>query len=88
MRTGALRATYPEPVVSAGVSEVYDELEGFVVEGLEGEEHVVDEEVTVDLPHPGGAERKQVQVSSHVVRTAQSNTVSNSSLVSIKSCSI
>ena len=78
-----MRETYPEPVVSAGVREVYDELEGFVVEGLEGEEDVVDEEVAVDLSHPG-TERKQVS-SDVVIRTAQSNTISTS-LVRIKSC--
>ena len=38
-----------EAVVGAGVGEVDDQLEGFVVEGLEGEQHVVDEQVSVDL---------------------------------------
>ena len=45
--------SYPKPVISAGVCEVYDELEGFVVVWFQGKQHVVDEEVAVDFPNSG-----------------------------------
>ena len=39
-----------ESVVGAGVSEVDDQLEGFVGEGLQSEQDVVDQEIPVDVP--------------------------------------
>ncbi len=50
MRSRCAR-TYPEPVVSAGVSEVDDKFERFVEEGLEGEEDVIDQQVPIDIHH-------------------------------------
>ena len=39
-----------ESVVGASVSEVDDQLEGFVSEGLQSEQDVVDQEIPVDVP--------------------------------------
>ena len=44
--------TYPEPVLGTGMGEVDTQLKGFVVEGFQCEQHVVDQQVPVDLPHP------------------------------------
>ncbi len=45
--------SHPEAIISTGVSEVDDELEWFMVEGFEGQQDVVDQQVRVDLSHPG-----------------------------------
>jgi hypothetical protein len=46
MKAGGLSQNY-KPVVRAGVCEVDDQLEGFMTEGFEREDDMVDEEITV-----------------------------------------
>lgn len=46
------KLTYPEPVFSTGVGEVYDQLKWFIVEWFQRQQYMINKKLSIDLPNP------------------------------------
>lgn len=60
---------YPESVFCTSVCEVYHQLKRFVVERFQSQQHMIDQEIPINLSHPTMTKKTEMTISQIQIKT-------------------